>query len=321
MMPQSPIYAPDYRPQFSGHETFPLRFGWLKKAYDAIQETAEQDENKSVFSGDDAIARFGVGKNMVSSIRHWAHAAQIIDAPATAPKYVATALGEKIFDEQSGLDPFMEHPATEWLVHWNLAARPEKTTWFWAFNHFHSTTFDREHLVTGLERLAQERSWSRVAKATIKRDVECFLRSYVIKPTTGSTNHEETLESPLAELGLIKPIGRRDGFRLVRGAKRSLEDGIFLYALSDFWNRFTNASTISFETIAHEPSSPGRVFLLDENDLAERLLDIEEASRGAFRWSETAGLKQVVRNVDVTDELTLAFIDLAYPSNDTKKAA
>ena len=26
----------EYKPQFSGHGTFPMRYGWLKKAYDAV---------------------------------------------------------------------------------------------------------------------------------------------------------------------------------------------------------------------------------------------------------------------------------------------
>ena len=34
-MTRGPLYEPDYKPQFSGHETFPLRYGWLKKAFDA----------------------------------------------------------------------------------------------------------------------------------------------------------------------------------------------------------------------------------------------------------------------------------------------
>ena len=51
------------QPQFSGHETFPLRQLWLRKAYDAVTETVEPAQ-RSVFSGEDAIVRFGVGKNM-----------------------------------------------------------------------------------------------------------------------------------------------------------------------------------------------------------------------------------------------------------------
>ncbi|HMN13165.1 MAG TPA: DUF4007 family protein, partial [Bellilinea sp.] len=167
--------------------------------------------------------------------------------------------------------------------------------WYWVFNHLHTEFFEREHVFQALSKLAADRSW-RVASATLKRDVECFIRTYVAKPPSNKSLYEETLESPLAELGLIKPIGKRDGFRLVRGAKASLKVGAFLYALADFWERFTrNANTLSFEAIAHEPGSPGRVFLLGENDLLEYLVDIEEHTDGVLKWSETAGLKQVLR--------------------------
>ena len=47
--------------------------------------------------------------------------------------------------------------------------------------------------------------------------------------------------------------------------------------------------------IAHEPGSPGRIFLLDESDIVDRLLSLEDLTHGVFRWSETAGLKQVLR--------------------------
>src|SRR5579884_462777 len=49
---------------FSGHETFPFRTAWLKKAVDAV--TADP----RVFTRDDAFVVLGVGKNMVRSIRH-----------------------------------------------------------------------------------------------------------------------------------------------------------------------------------------------------------------------------------------------------------
>src|SRR5690606_38019485 len=77
-MARGPLYQQDYKPQFSGHETFPLRYGWLKKCYDRVAETEPEPDNKSLCWGDDAIARFGVGKNMVSSMRHWATVAGII---------------------------------------------------------------------------------------------------------------------------------------------------------------------------------------------------------------------------------------------------
>jgi len=320
-MTRGPLYQDDYKPQFSGHETFPLRYGWLKKAFDAVWESQELAENKSIFLGDDAIARFGVGKNMVSSMRHWATAAGLICDSNQPNRIEVTRLGELIFG-QGGLDPYMENPATLWLIHWNLCGAPEKTTWFWVFSHFAGVTFERDGLVKGLTNVAKGRQWTRVAMATVKRDVECFVRTYVARVASGKVTHEDALESPLTELGLIKSIGKRDGFRLVRGAKTSLGDGVFVFALLNFWKRFSpNAKTLSFEALAHEPGSPGRVFLLDENDLADRLSDLDEITNGALRWSETAGLKQVIRDEDLDFSLAADFIQLDYHKRTKKEAA
>ncbi|HFS7574768.1 TPA: DUF4007 family protein, partial [Enterobacter hormaechei] len=54
---------------------------WLKKVVD--QSTTDGLLPKSVFTNKDAIATFGVGKNMVSSIRHWALACGIIEDATT----------------------------------------------------------------------------------------------------------------------------------------------------------------------------------------------------------------------------------------------
>jgi hypothetical protein len=319
-MARGPLYEELYRPQFSGHETFPLRYGWLKKAFDAVYASREQTENKSVFLRDDAIARFGVGKNMVSSMRHWASAAGITSEETKSGIIRTTELGQKIFGPK-GLDPYMEDPATLWLIHWHLSGRSIKTTWFWVFNHFPAATFEREQLVRGLEKLASDRSWSRVALATIRRDVECFVRTYVARLSAARGGLEDALESPLIELGLIRAIGRRDGFRFVRGPKSSLGDGVFLYALIDFWQRYSKARTLSFEAIAHEIGSPGRVFLLDESDIVSRLVDLEEMTDGQFRWSETAGLKQVLRKTELSLPAALHYVEGDYQVDTQRECA
>ena len=58
---------------FSGHETFVFRYGWLKKAADAILVRPD------TFTNDGAMVILGVGKNMVRSIRHWAIATRILE--------------------------------------------------------------------------------------------------------------------------------------------------------------------------------------------------------------------------------------------------
>ena len=78
---------------------------------------------------------------------------------------------------------------------------------------------------------------------------------------------------------------------------------------------------MSFEAIAREPGSPGRVFLLDENDVADRLVGLEGVTNGAFRWSETAGLKQVLREGEVGPEEMLSFVDLDYDAGCRQEVA
>jgi len=61
-MPHSLLDDPRARLQFAGHETFPLRHGWLKKAYDAVK--AEENSGVApgtVFNEESAIATFPGG--------------------------------------------------------------------------------------------------------------------------------------------------------------------------------------------------------------------------------------------------------------------
>lgn len=311
-MLRGPLFREDYRPQFSGHETFPLRYGWLKKAFEAVRETEGEEDNRTVFTGEDAIARFGVGKNMVSSMRYWAAASGIIQDDAKKSHIATTALGERLLSDD-GLDPYMENPATSWLVHWHLCGREAKTTWFWAFSYFPHTFFERDTMVKAVQKLAKSRQWNRASPTTIKNDVACFIRTYASSYAQGHTGGEETLESPLTELGLLRQVGRRDGFRFAYGEKSSLGMGVFSYAVHDFWSRHnSNAQALSFEALAHEPGSPGRVFLLHENDMVDRLVNMEHFSHGVYEWSETAGLKQLLRHSVLQDDQALGLIKPDY---------
>ncbi len=324
MTRRGPLCRQDYKPHFLGHETFPLRYGWLKKVYDRVSRTERNKNNKALCWGDNAIALFGVGKNMVASMRHWSIAAGIIEEPLGANKVITTKIGRQLFGN-GGLDPYLEHQTSLWLIHWKLATEwKKKTTWFWAFNHYYAVQFEQDKFVKRLERLAKHLGWPHAAHRTIKNDVVCFIRTYTTHPLASKTGCDDLLGSPLAELGLIKPFSRKGEFRFVHGPKSTLGKGAFVYALLEFWSNFSPAtSTLSFEAITYEPGSPGRAFLLDENDAAERLSDIDDITGGALRWSETAGLKQVVRNPGfaIDSDYALRLIKNDYDDSACMKAA
>ncbi len=96
-----------FRLQFAGHETFPLRYGWLKKSYDAVvaAQAEGQTDLRSIFTDDSAIATFGVGKNMVTSMRHWSLAAGVLHIPndedfgSSGGQIQPTDLGRLIFED------------------------------------------------------------------------------------------------------------------------------------------------------------------------------------------------------------------------------
>jgi len=71
--------ASETLPKFAGHETFTLRYGWLKKAVDATGERPD------IFQQDDALVTLGVGKNMVRSIRHWGLVTGILEENKDIP--------------------------------------------------------------------------------------------------------------------------------------------------------------------------------------------------------------------------------------------
>ena len=279
------------KPSFSGHETFPFRYTWLKKGGDAVRE------DPSIFTSDRATTTLGVGKNMVRSIRHWCTAAGLIRAQNDRTRFEPTELGSAIFADD-GLDPYLEDTATLWLIHAQLAANANRaTTWYWAFNVFAQNEFRKQRFTSDLINWTEINGTRRSSDNSIKRDVDCFLRTYVPSRLTKTTILEETFNCPLVELDLISDSSDETTYQFHRGPKDSLPTEIFVAALSQFWDaRFSERNSIALGEIAYSPESPGQIFKLDADSVVQYLEEVETLTDGALRYDETAGLKQVYRD-------------------------
>jgi hypothetical protein len=291
---------------FAGHETFPLRQMWLKKTYD---QAVEGVVPRSAFADEQAIAQFGVGKNMVAAIRHWALACGVITEQDGS--YPLTAMARAILDDE-GWDPYSENPTTAWYCHWCLAGRGTRaTTWYWLFNHVTASTFTRDELEAPLAEYAKSIDANRrLSPATFSRDIETCLRGYAPRASGGSP--EDYAEPMLGELGLIYEE-RKGHFSFRRGPKATLHDGMFVFALLDFWDRSAkDLSALAFETIVYGEGSPGRVFKLDEDSVAERLFGLDDLTRGELTWTDTAGLRQVHREPGKDSKLSRRMLGKAY---------
>lgn len=281
--------------QFSGHESFPLRFTWLTKAVRKCETTKLRD----LFNRDDAVVQLGVGKNMVRSIRFWAVNTGMIEPDESTSRsihYKPSSLGTMLFGSE-GYDPYMEDPATIWLLHWQLATKRHLGTWFWVFNELREVEFQKSTIVRELLKAIKLRGNKKVAEDTIERDVDCLLRTYIPSDPDKRFSREELLDCPLTELGLMRRSGERDTFTFLRGNHDSLPLAVFAFALLTFWENIApKANTLRFDQIAFFPGSPGQVFKLSENATVNLLHDLSNLTKGHLRFGETAGLRQVIRD-------------------------
>ena len=69
------------------------------------------------FTDDDAVVKLGVGKNMVSLIRHWIKAIGLVDSNEE-PAQIA----EMIYSD-GGYDKYLEDIGTIWLLQYLLITR------------------------------------------------------------------------------------------------------------------------------------------------------------------------------------------------------
>ena len=151
---------------FGRNETFFLRYGWIAKGLSAYQQDSK------IFNEVDAPLKLGVGKNMVSSIKYWLKAYDII-----SPEGEITEFGTKIFDLTTGLDPYSEDEMTHWLLHWKLCKNlNEATLYFWFFNIFKKANFTLSQLEKDLDEWLYKYD-KQVSPNTLKRDRALLLRT------------------------------------------------------------------------------------------------------------------------------------------------
>lgn len=274
---------------FGRHETFPFRYGWLKKAVDGVSTDPE------LFRRPDAIVILGVGKNMVSSIRHWGLASRVL-VESSRHSLSVSPLGSALFQRW---DPYMEDPASLWLIHYLIVTNAHRAgTWNIAFTRLVRPDFSKHELLTAITEHVQ-RAGQRASQATLKRDLEVFVRTYC-PSAIDSKSLEDSFDCPLVELGLLSRFADSDSFRFNIGPKRTLPTEILAFCLGAYTSVVASGRrSVSVHECLYGPGSPGQVFKLDENSVMQYLEDLESVTDGALVVDDTAGLKQVYQRQSV----------------------
>ena len=253
-----PEFAPN-KATFGRAQTFPLRLGWLPKACGLARENGD-------FAADELIAEWGVGKNMVTSIRHWAALAGVVAFDGT--KAALTPLGEFVFGAD-GVDPYLEDDATLWLLHWQMASRPDLfTAGFWFFNRFFKPSFNEQEVANELEE-KMKAAGVKGGENAGKRDIGVVLRMYCRR---GKNHNEESLETPFPSLGLITYDDAIKEYRADPERRETLPPGVVGFAAAQLLQAEGGVAL----SVRAESASPRRAaleyaFRLDGDSLLEKL--------------------------------------------------
>ena len=280
---------------FGRHETFPLRYGWLSKAFRAIEV------DPTILRDDRAIADLGVGKNMVDSMGYWLRACRLVE-PST--EVVPTELGQLIF-AHDGVDPYLEDEATIWLLHWLICSNPtQATSWYWFFNKFHKVEFSAEEIQTALidyvkDQVKQKRQAS---AATLKNDAILLPRMYSRSPISKSKPIEDALDSPFTLLGLVSQSGRQRFFSSAPQQRDALPAEIMGFAVLALLDALSVESLLVEDLLYSRGDlpAPGSIFRLTEQALIAKLEQLVDAYPAYFRLDDTAGLHQLFRTQSIS---------------------
>ena len=294
---------------FSGHDTFSLRHGWLKKIHDRAcelnAEIAEEsgeterikDRSPELFDAETAMAAFGVGKNMVRSMKFWGLASNFFGT-SDKNRYLIKPLGHAVLADKSGVskggfDPFFENPASLWLLHWEIATNTQYcTAWDFVFSTFARTLFKKEDLFEALRGFVADNDW-KVSDGSLEKDINCILQMYCSDVSHAKGRfREEGAENPLTELRLISRDTASSGYRFEIGAKSTLPPQILYYAIAEYGTQ-KQSQVMNLDEIFYDHGSPGRVFKLDENSMCSMLELASDATAGALEWEETGPLRQL----------------------------
>jgi hypothetical protein len=264
---------------FSGHDSFHCRQLWLKKGFDFVQEGQS-------FNSEDAVIKLGVGKNMVSAIRYWLKAFNIIDN-----KDNQTEFGTKLFDTENGYDPFLEDETSLWLLHYQLVKTGLASIYSIIFNEFRKEKifFKDEIFLNYLKRLQETSPELNFNPNTVAKDFMVFVNTY--KNEEDNYDVEDSFSGILSEIGLLKTIGKgkEKQYQIENKERDNLEEAVLLFSILDNPNY---GNSISLNSLEYDYNSPGSIFALNRSGLTNKISEMVSDNKN-ITFTDHAGIKEL----------------------------
>lgn len=268
--------------KLQGHEKFALRDGWINKGLQILCNEPE------AFARKDSTDLFGIGSNMVKSLRYWMRALGLTNAAGNE----LTPMGNLIAEH----DPYLEKPFTLWIMHSFIAKNLyEATSWFMFFNRCDVADLEKNEiervLLREVKRYAAGTSFS---EKSLSNDLDVLLNMY--GKSKEKTDPEDKSISPFAQLGLVKKAEGR--YIKTHPSQKTFDEAVVLYELA---NLLQDRDSISIEEAVYGENGLAKIYNLSgvmANDYFDRL-DAE----GFIRVNRTAGLDMIypVKDLDAIE--------------------
>lgn len=264
---------------FSGHESFQCRHLWLKKGYDYVSK------GKS-FNAEDAVVELGVGKNMVSSIRFWMKAFDLLTQSDELTEFAHKLLSDK------GWDPYLEDEATVWLLHYHLIKKGSASIYSIIFNELRreKIEFTKENFVAFVKRKVEAEKLPAINEKTLLEDFSVLSKMYM-RSDAQAKDKEDSFSGILSELGLVKSYNKgKEEFFIIENTERpEIPDAVILYSILDA-NNFD--VSLNLNTIEQEYNSVGSVFALNRPGLLSKIESL--TNRNSYLvFNDQAGIKEL----------------------------
>ncbi len=278
------------RYSFSGHESFQCKSLWLKKGYDYLV-----DGNS--FTDIDAVAKLGVGKNMVSAIRFWLRAFGLTKADELQPE------AKYIFDSGTGRDPFAEDVNTLWLLHFLIVSSKVASIYNLLFVEYQreKKEFSRSELQSFIKRKCSIPEQKNVYNEnTVRKDIGVLLKNYVAPKDLKAI---EDFSSLLIVLGLIIDTGKHSTdkeqiytFKICESSEIASE--IILFALIQMKG---TDHTVSFDVL----QQLSLIFGMPMTTLIDVIKSLEFSFPNTLVFTDNSGIKNVqfLRDIDGKEAL------------------
>lgn len=264
---------------FSGHESFQCRQLWLKKGYEYVKS------GKS-FSDEDAVVVLGVGKNMVSSIRFWMKAFNLLTLEDKL-----TPFSHKLLSDD-GYDPYLEDEASLWLLHYHLITKGFSSTYSIVFNELRreKMEFTKDSFVSFIKRKSESEKSLSANEKTLLEDFAVLSKMY-LRSDAQTKDKEDSFSGLLTELDLLKSFskGKEDFFIIENSERTEIPDEVILYAILD---NETFDSSINLNGIEQDYNNVGAIFAINRPGLLNKIESITSKYSYVI-FNDQAGVKEL----------------------------